>query len=241
MGDNAEPSSNAAQGAQPEDDSKQGLLTRWFGAFSGQGNLDEAETPSTMVPVGDGPTGGLANLTRLRVEDVMVPKVEIVAVPSDISKAKLVEVFRESGLTRLPVFKDTLDTPQGMVHLKDFALRHGFNGSGKDFSLATMMRPLLYAPPSMPISSATSVPADGGWPIYSSDSRRRRIPNSGNDSVGSWRRSADEPSQATTMLSWFEPSRSLRRGYGTEIPVGLVLPISIPRSLGWSPSCSRET
>lgn len=151
MGDNAEPSSSAAQRAQSEDDSKQGLLTRWFGALGGQGNPDEAEAPSTMVPVGDRPTGGLANLTRLRLEDVMIPKVEIVAVPSDITKSKLVEVFRESGLTRLPVFKDTLDTPQGMVHLKDFALRHGFNGSSKSFSLATMMRPLLYAPPSMPI------------------------------------------------------------------------------------------
>ena len=151
MGDNGEASSNAARGAQSEDESKQGLLTRWLGALGGQSDQDEAETPSTMVPVGDGPTGGLANLTRLRVEDVMIPKVEVVAVPSDITKAKLVEVFRESGLTRLPVFKDTLDTPKGMVHLKDFALRHGFNGSGEKFSLNTMLRPLLYAPPSMPI------------------------------------------------------------------------------------------
>ena len=81
----------------------------------------------------------------------MIPKVEITAVPSDITKAKLVEVFRESGLTRLPVFKETLDTPVGMVHLKDMALKHGFNGSGERFALANMLRPLLYAPPSMPI------------------------------------------------------------------------------------------
>ena len=81
----------------------------------------------------------------------MIPKVEVVAVPSDITKSKLVEVFRDSGLTRLPVFKDTLDTPKGMIHLKDFALRHGFNGSGERFSMNNMLRPLLYAPPSMPI------------------------------------------------------------------------------------------
>ena len=31
-------------------------------------------------------------------------------------------------MTRLPVYDGTLDTPVGMIHLKDFALRHGFNG-----------------------------------------------------------------------------------------------------------------
>ena len=151
MGENGEGSSSAARGAQSEDDSKRGLLTRWLGALSGQSDQDEGVETSAMVPVGEGLKGGLGNLTRLRVEDVMIPKVEVVAVPSDITKAKLVEIFRESGLTRLPVFKDTLDTPKGMVHLKDFALKHGFNGSGERFSLANMMRPLLYAPPSMPI------------------------------------------------------------------------------------------
>ena len=151
MGDNGEASSSAAHGAHSEDGSRRGLLTRWLTALSGQTPPDDGEAPSAMVPVGDGSTGGLGNLTRLRVEDVMIPKVEIVAVPTDISKAKLVEVFRESGLTRLPVFKDTLDTPKGMVHLKDFALRHGFDGSGERFALSKMIRPLLYAPPSMPI------------------------------------------------------------------------------------------
>ena len=38
-----------------------------------------------------------------------------------------------------------------MIHLKDFALRHGFNGHSPDFSVRPMLRPLLYAPPSMPI------------------------------------------------------------------------------------------
>jgi len=62
-----------------------------------------------------------------------------------------VGVFRESGMTRLPVYEGTLDTPVGMVHLKDFALKHGFNGGDADFSLKDMLRPLLFVPPSMPI------------------------------------------------------------------------------------------
>ena len=146
MGDSTDGSSNAAQGAQQEDDSTKGFLGRLFDVLSG----GEEDAPATMVPVGTGSHGGMANLTRMRIEDVMLPKVEIVAVPVDIEKEALFEVFRESGLTRLPVFRGTLDSPVGMVHLKDFALKHGF-GNGNGFDLAQMMRPLLYAPPSMPI------------------------------------------------------------------------------------------
>jgi magnesium and cobalt transporter len=94
---------------------------------------------------------GMLNLRRMRVDDVAVPKADITAVPSDISKDDLVKVFRESGNSRLPVYKGTLDTPIGLVHLKDFALTHGFNGTSGPFVLEDMLRPLIFAPPSMPI------------------------------------------------------------------------------------------
>jgi magnesium and cobalt transporter len=94
---------------------------------------------------------GLWNLRQLRVEDVMIPKADIKSVPVTISKEDLVLVFRESGLTRLPVYDGTLDTPMGFAHLKDIALKHGFNGSGGRLALKTMLRPLLFVPPSMPI------------------------------------------------------------------------------------------
>ena len=152
MGENAEASSTAAQRARDEEESEssKGFFGRLMDAISG--GEDEADAVrSNMVAANGTPHGGLANLARMRVEDVMLPKVEIVAVPADIKKDDLVEVFRQSGLTRLPVYKGTLDTPIGLVHLKDFALKHGFNGSGERFALAKMLRPLLYAPPSMPI------------------------------------------------------------------------------------------
>ncbi|MDT2075810.1 MAG: hemolysin family protein [Planktomarina sp.] len=94
---------------------------------------------------------GIWNLRQLRVEDVMVPKADIKSVPVTITKEDLVNVFRDSGLTRLPVYNGTLDTPSGFVHLKDIALKHGFNGSGGRLALKTMLRPLLFVPPSMPI------------------------------------------------------------------------------------------
>ena len=48
---------------------------------------------------------GMFNLRRLCVEDVAIPKAEIVSVSADIKKSELVSIFRESGLTRLPVFE----------------------------------------------------------------------------------------------------------------------------------------
>ncbi len=93
------------------------------------------------------------NLHELRVEDVAVPKADIVAVSDDSSLEDLVEAFRMSTNSRLPVYNETLDNPLGMVHLKDVALNYGFSANGKSFNLAKIIRPIIYVPPSMPIGA----------------------------------------------------------------------------------------
>jgi magnesium and cobalt transporter len=87
----------------------------------------------------------------MQIADVAIPKGEIEAVAADTDLADLVDMFRESGFTRLPVFEGTLDMPLGMVHLKDVALQYGFDGEATAFDLRKLVRPLIYAPPSMPI------------------------------------------------------------------------------------------
>jgi magnesium and cobalt transporter len=116
--------------------------------FKRPAQADSAQTPPPVVQAVA--THGISNLRRLRVDDVAIPKVDVVAVPIDIGKDDLVEVFREHGFSRLPVFKGTLDSPQGLILLKDLALQHGF-GPGGRYSLRKMLRPVLYAPPSMPV------------------------------------------------------------------------------------------
>ena len=54
-----------------------------------------------------------------RLEDIMVPRADIIAVSQDISFAELLKTFEESGHSRMPVFNDTLDDPRGMVHIRD--------------------------------------------------------------------------------------------------------------------------
>ena len=126
-----------------------GFWGRLKWAFSGQ--IPDQDASAYIGPPGEEITPGIWNLRQLRVEDVMVPKADIKSVPVTITKEDLVNVFRDTGLTRLPVYNGTLDTPLGFAHLKDIALKHGFNGSGGRLALKTMLRPLLFVPPSMPI------------------------------------------------------------------------------------------
>lgn len=160
MGDSTDDSSTAAQGAQagkPNEegdsgtDENSGFFRRIFGAFSPSDEAAE-DTPHEIASSGGRDRRGLINLRDKVVEDVAIPKADIVSIPSTITQSELVHVFRDSGMTRLPVYEGTLDSPTGFLHLKDFALRHGFNGDAEDaFSLSEMLRPLLYVPPSMRI------------------------------------------------------------------------------------------
>lgn len=82
---------------------------------------------------------------RIRVEDAMVPRADIVAVSADTTLGELLSLFRTAGHSRLPVYGDTLDDPKGMVHIRDFlefiamkagagTPKNGSNGSGSNGS-----------------------------------------------------------------------------------------------------------
>jgi CBS domain containing-hemolysin-like protein len=109
-------------------------------------------------------------LHDVRVADVMVPRADIVALPLDTPLRGVLDLFRTAGHSRLPVYADTLDDPRGMIHIRDFMVflasdpRFGLGSepasAGSDrlvssslempISEAKILRPVLYAPPSMP-------------------------------------------------------------------------------------------
>src|SRR5487761_2369391 len=116
----------------------------------------------------------ILGLRETRIESIMVPRADIVAVQQDIALGDLVKVFEVAGHSRLVVYKDTLDDPTGMVHIRDlvaFMAAHAapqpakagesgqphaadLNFANIDLSLpltsAKIVREILYAPPSMP-------------------------------------------------------------------------------------------
>ena len=66
--------------------------------------------------------GMLLRLLRFgasRVEDIMVPRADIIAVDETEPLSDLLKQFEDAGVSRIPVFSETLDDPRGMVHVKD--------------------------------------------------------------------------------------------------------------------------
>ena len=55
----------------------------------------------------------------LRVVDVMVPRADIIAVDENETVWELLKTFDAAGVSRVPLFRETLDDPRGMVHVKD--------------------------------------------------------------------------------------------------------------------------
>lgn len=83
-----------------------------------------------------------------QVNDIMVPRTDIQAVPDDITLPLLKTHIMEHRHTRIPVYEETLDHVRGFVHVKD--LLPMFSGD-VPYSLTTIMRTLLFVPPSMRI------------------------------------------------------------------------------------------
>lgn len=63
--------------------------------------------------------GNILRLRELRVDDVMIPRADIDAVDLGTSLSRVMELFQNSGHSRMPVYEETLDDPRGMVHIKD--------------------------------------------------------------------------------------------------------------------------
>src|SRR6187399_2601793 len=61
----------------------------------------------------------LLTFGELKVRDVMVPRAQIVAVDENIGLSDLLKLFREAQHSRLPVYRETLDDPTGLIHVKD--------------------------------------------------------------------------------------------------------------------------
>ena len=79
----------------------------------------------------------IANILRfgsLRVEDVMVPRADIEAIEETASLKELLTHFETIGHSRIPVYRETLDDPTGMVHVKDLLCWIAENGDAPNSS-----------------------------------------------------------------------------------------------------------
>ncbi len=56
----------------------------------------------------------------LKVEDILVPRVDVYAVGTDWTMEEIREVFEKTGYSRLPVYEETIDSVVGLIHERDF-------------------------------------------------------------------------------------------------------------------------
>ena len=93
----------------------------------------------------------IANVLRLRgqaVNDVMIPRADIVAMPVDLSLEQALDFVRREGHSRVPVYREQLDDVAGTIHIKDV---FAFDGRPEDFRLSSILRPPLLVAPQMPV------------------------------------------------------------------------------------------
>jgi CBS domain containing-hemolysin-like protein len=98
--------------------------------------------------------GNLLEFGELKLRDIMVPRAEIIAVDESIGLGELMKLFREAQHSRLPVYRETLDDPTGLIHVKDvLGLLEGSPEGAYCLSptarITSLRRPILFAPPSM--------------------------------------------------------------------------------------------
>ena len=115
--------------------------------------LDELieEREDAEIPIDDDERILLANILELRdrsVDDVMVPRADIVAVEAGASLADVIGVMTTAGHSRLPVYRENLDDAIGMVHIRDVL---AWRGLDQGFRLESILRRVLFVAPSMKV------------------------------------------------------------------------------------------
>ena len=168
---------SSSETPNPSGADKPGLFDRLRALFGLQGAsvrediedaLEDSATSDDFTPQERLILKNVLSLHELRVADVMVPRADIISVRADATLGEVLSIFRTAGHSRIPVYGDTLDDPRGMVHIRDFvdflakvadpagapesAKLSGLNGVDltTPLSLARILRPVLFAPPSMP-------------------------------------------------------------------------------------------
>ena len=93
----------------------------------------------------------LSNILQLKdrtVEDVLVPRAEIIAVDIDSSIDAVIEVAAGEGHSRMPVYGEDKDDIRGLVHIKDLLAA---KARGSNEGLRSILRPPIFVAPSMPV------------------------------------------------------------------------------------------
>ncbi|MBC8187348.1 MAG: HlyC/CorC family transporter [Proteobacteria bacterium] len=103
-------------------------------------DVDDVGSPLAIM-------GATSNAAEMDVSEIMVPRTEIEAYPTDTPVSDLIETMLEGRYTRVPIYEDTIDHVLGVIHLKD--LIKLARADGKE--LFGILKPVLRVPERKPI------------------------------------------------------------------------------------------
>ena len=93
---------------------------------------------------------GIVTLSETTVKEVMVPRIDVSFVAVDMSPSEVLEKVSESGHSRLPVYRDTIDNVVGILYAKDLLT---FYLSGQTFEVERVIRKPFFVPDSKRLDS----------------------------------------------------------------------------------------
>ena len=113
-------------------------------------SADQSDNDGDLTAVERTMLRNLLHFSEHRVDDVMVPRSDIVAIEESAGFADCIAAFAEHGHSRLPVYRDTLDSIIGMIHIKDvFAVLA--SGEQPPESLEAFIRQPRFVPQNMSV------------------------------------------------------------------------------------------
>lgn len=92
---------------------------------------------------------GVINLSSQNVREIMIPRIDVVAVDESVLLKDVAEVITDAGHSRIPVFKGTIDNIVGILHVKD--LLNFLVDKPKKFNLKKILRKPYFIPETMPL------------------------------------------------------------------------------------------
>jgi CBS domain containing-hemolysin-like protein len=119
----------------------------WEDAAEELRSSSEEESPDAGDA--DGMYDGVSGLERKVVREVMVPRTDMVAIEDTATIEEALATVTAAGVSRVPVYHDTLDDIRGILYAKDL-LPHLANGSA-DTKPIDLVRPALFVPETKPI------------------------------------------------------------------------------------------
>ncbi len=94
---------------------------------------------------------GVVMLSELNTKDIMIPRVDLFAIDSEIDLKTLIKVIIEAGHSRVPVYEETIDNIVGVLYVKDLIKLITPSDKTKKFNLKKLIHEPFFVPETMPL------------------------------------------------------------------------------------------